>query len=226
MSLLSKFTHLFFPNLCCGCEQHAVTGKDYFCLACSYDCPTTNLHREPENECLERLAGRIPLYHGSSMFRFTPEGKVQHMIHLIKYRGHRQAAERLGEAYGAKMHESLFPSDPILLPVPLHPKKQQKRGYNQSHHFAVGIAASSGWQIGDNILKRSRNTSTQTAMSREDRLANLDGAFELVMPSKIDGRHVVLVDDILTTGATIEACAKELIGRCSSLSFITIGLAV
>lgn len=226
MTLLSDFVHLFYPNLCCGCEYFPVTGHEYFCMQCTYDCPTTNFHREAENESLERLAGKLPLVHGAGMYRFTPGGKVQHLIHMIKYRSHRKAAERIGTSYGTMLRDSMFPQDPILLPVPLHKRKRRDRGYNQSLHFALGISSTTGWMVSKDVLVRIRDTKTQTAMTREERLENLKGAFELKKPNAFIGRDVILVDDILTTGATLEACADVLLNHCKSLSFATIGLAV
>ena len=186
----------------------------------------TDFHKEPENECLERLAGRLPVLHGAAMFRFTPGGKVQHMIHLIKYRGHRIAAKRLGMAYGTKMKDGLFPEDPLLLPVPLHKNRKRLRGFNQSDHYAMGLARTTSWKMSTESLVRIRDTSTQTEMTRDERLENLRGAFAVARPDQIDGADVILVDDILTTGATLEACGSVLVDHCRSISFVTIAVAV
>ena len=152
--------------------------------------------------------GKVRLKAVTSCYFFSKAGKVQHLIHELKYKGNADAGLFLGQELGKSIKEAtLFQGIDYLIPVPLHPKKEKKRGYNQSMVIARGIAEVTGIPIGDKFLLRSVNTATQTHKTKEERWQNVKDIFELRHPEQLEGKYVLLIDDVLTTGATLEACA-------------------
>jgi ComF family protein len=162
-----------------------------------------------------------------SMLRYEKEGMAQQLIHALKYDKRPEIGHSLGNVYGKKIRLSnlLLPFD-LIIPVPLHDKKRFKRGYNQSEEFANGLSESLEIPVFNDILTRGRNASTQTALSREARWANVANDYIINAEKKIKGKHILLVDDVLTTGATLEACSRSLLRACDvKISIATIALA-
>ena len=166
--------------------------------------------------------GRVRLKAVTACFFFSKEGKVQHLIHELKYKGNADAGIFLGQELGKNLKDApLFQSIDYLIPVPLHPKREKERGYNQSLVIARGISEVTGIPIDENYLVRSVNTTTQTHKSKEERWKNVKDIFEVRHPEQLEGKYVLLIDDVLTTGATLEACALKL----SAIKGITISCA-
>jgi len=150
--------------------------------------------------------------HASSFLYYTKESPYHQLLIRLKYKGETQIGIELGQWFGAALIKApLYQTIDAIVPVPLHPKKERKRGYNQSELFAQGIALSTGWALETEVLKRNRHTATQTKLNREERRQNVAGAFALCNPERIAGKHILLVDDVLTTGATLHTCAAELL---------------
>ena len=208
---LSSFLGLLYPNLCLACSEHLPTHKEYICITCQYKLPETGFHKEWENPFTERFWGRINLFSGAALYHFTKGGKTQQLIHHLKYNGKREVGIRLGQLYGNYLKEApAFECSELIIPVPLHPKKIHSRGYNQAAVFAQGL--SEGMNIPwSSVLKRNQFTSTQTHKSRLERFDNVSTAFEVKNASMLEGKHLLLVDDVITTGATLEACALQLL---------------
>ncbi len=186
--------------------------KEILCVRCQQQLPKTNFHLHQENEFTHRFWGRLDLFAGASLFRFTKKGKVQHLIHELKYKGKTNVGVELGIYYGHQLLESpLFRDIDCIVPVPLHPRKLHKRGFNQSDLFAKGLSQSMGIPHYPDGLKRRVYTETQTKKSRAERLANVLDAFEVYKPGRMQGKHILLVDDVITTGATLEACGVKLL---------------
>ena len=215
MTVLLWFKHLlslFFPHVCQACGESLRKQEEVVCLSCLYKLPKTGFHMHAENPVSRVFWGRVDLNAASSFLFFSKGGKVQHLIHSLKYKGNQETGVYLGRLFGTDLQKSeLFENVDLVIPVPLHPKKQHKRGFNQSSSIAKGIGEAMEIPIVSNKLIRIINTSTQTKKSRESRWDNVKNAFKVRETSSLENKHILLVDDVLTTGATLESCAQNLL---------------
>jgi ComF family protein len=225
--LFSGASHLLFPQLCEGCHTPLLHQERVLCMGCTYELPQTGFHHIPDNEAALRVAGRIPFKYATAFAYFSEEGLMQHLMHRLKYSGRKSIGKFLGQQAGYALKSVPWITEiDAIVPVPLHPRKHAKRGYNQSAIIAEGIGQSLNIPVESAGLIRIKNTDSQTKKSREQRLENVKGAFALNAKKPITAKHVLLVDDVLTTGATIEAAASALlVAPGFSLSICTIGLA-
>ncbi len=208
---LESFRSLLFPNLCMSCSGVLSKNEKVICIICENTLPKTNFHLAPENVIFNRLYGRIPIESATALFYFDKGNKVQHLMHLLKYSGKKEIGVHLGKMLGKDLVESnSFKNISIVIPVPLHEKKLRMRGYNQSEYFAKGIAEAMKISVATNVLRRIENTDTQTGKNRFERWNNVKEAFVLSNKEALKNQHVLLVDDVVTTGATLEACAQHL----------------
>jgi ComF family protein len=215
MKLLSRYAEdffsLFFPQLCPGCRKSLYLNESVLCTNCIYHLPYTNYHVYDSNPVSQQLWGRIPLVAAYSFLHFQKGLRVQNLIHQLKYNHKPEVGYKLGELYGSQIKDAdVVKAIDCIIPVPLHRAKKKKRGYNQSEEFAKGLSSSLGVPI-DLQLKRSRFTDTQTRKSRFVRYENMKDVFEINDDRHLVNKHVLLVDDVITTGATLEACALELL---------------
>jgi ComF family protein len=209
---LYDFSGLFYPRLCLACEANLPPNQQFLCLSCLFQLPHTHHHLTPDNPFAERFWGRAPIRTGAALFHFDQGGRVQRLIHQLKYKRQPVVGLELGKMYGRQLVQSpAFEGLDAIVPVPLHPRKQHLRGYNQSERFAQGLSESMGIPCFPTALKRNAYTETQTAKSRLERMENVMQAFSLAQPEQVSGRRVLLVDDVLTTGATLEACSLALL---------------
>lgn len=226
LRFLEELAGLFYPNLCLACQQQLPSRHSILCVHCQHQLPKTNYHIHAENPFTERFWGRVPLYAGTALYHFTKGGKVQHLIHSLKYEHKPDVGVCLGRLLGEQLRKSpLFSEVEIIVPVPLHPRKEWERGYNQSDCFARGLSEAMEIPWRKRGLLRSSNTATQTKKSRIDRVVNVGAAFSIGEASRLSGRHVLLVDDVITTGATLEACGlllQQLPGLRLSMATIAI----
>lgn len=205
------FLSLLFPRVCQSCGERLVRNERVLCMACLADIPFTSYHSERENNLEKELWGRCYVEKAAAMCYYRRDSKVQKLIHSLKYYGIREIGIYLGEYYGSILASSGFTDDvDIIIPVPLHPAKERKRGFNQSKLIAEGLAHATGITIEDKVLRRAEKSLTQTRKSRVERWENVEGIFETRDERCIAGKHILLVDDVITTGATIEACALSL----------------
>jgi ComF family protein len=204
--------NLFFPNICQACGQPLLQQEKVICFSCLYKLPKTGFHLHADNPVSRVFWGRVDLNAATSFLFFSKGGKVQHLIHSLKYKGNRETGLYLGKLFGEDLIKSeLFNSVDLVIPVPLHPKKRHKRGFNQSKCIADGISKAMKTTVVTNKLIRTIHTSTQTKKSRESRWDNVKNAFEVYGASTLENQHILLVDDVLTTGATLESCARKLL---------------
>ena len=226
--LFSGASHLIFPQLCEGCRTPLLQQERVLCMGCTYELPQTAFHHISDNEAALRIAGRIPFKYATSFAYFSEDGLMQHLMHRLKYSGRKSIGKFLGQQAGYALKSAPWIREvDTIVPVPLHPRKFAKRGYNQSEVIAEGIAQTINVPVQQEGLVRIRNTDSQTRKSREQRIENVKGAFALNPKKPIIAKHILLVDDVLTTGATLEAAASTLLqSQAFSLSICTIGLAL
>lgn len=205
------FTELFYPRLCLTCNRKLITQEKFVCLECLSDLPRTRFHEDPSNKIAQLFWGRTRLIHATSWLYFRKGSKYQKMIHFLKYKGLKEIGEEMGKIFGQEIRESGFGEADILLPVPLHPRKLRQRGYNQSEWIARGMAQALSRQILTGILVREIHTPTQTRRNRFERWQNVEGIFRVREPEAIFQKHVLVVDDVVTTGSTLEAAAEALL---------------
>lgn len=219
--------HLFYPALCEGCKRPLVRTEVLLCIGCAAHLAKTNFHHQQFNEAALRFTGRLPFYQVSSFAWFTAEGLLQHLMHRLKYDGQKQIGLHLGRQFGHELQASSVWKDiDVLVPVPLHQRKYAERGYNQSKIIAEGMGEVMGKPLAVGALQRIRYTQSQTQMSREERIDNVSKAFALDPRVKLEGKHVLLIDDVLTTGATLEAAAHALLLMPGvKISIATLGIA-
>ena len=225
--LSEGFLALLYPNLCLACGHSISPEQDAICISCQYYLPQTNYHLEKENPFTDRFWGRFPLQTGTALYHFSKGGRVQQLIHNLKYQSKPEVGFRLGQILGNALRtRDHYRTIDLIIPVPLHPKKERQRGYNQSDTFARGLAETLEVPWNKKILIRTKSTTTQTKKSRLERLQNVQQVFDLRRSDLLRNQHVLLVDDVLTTGATLEACALKLLKVDGvRISLATIGIA-
>lgn len=203
---------LFFPRRCSACDGALLRAEASICLHCATDLPLTRFHDDPDNRVEQLFKGRLPLTAASALLHFTREGRVQRMLHALKYRGDREVGLDLGRRMAeAAMGSARFADVDLALAVPLHPRKERMRGYNQAQVLVDGMRQVWPLRKDRDRLLRIARTASQTRRGRMERWKNVHEAFALPDAEALRGAHVLLVDDVVTTGATIEACANVLL---------------
>lgn len=207
------FFNLFYPNICHVCGIDLVTGEAIVCTSCQYKLPLTRYWKQPDNPVAQTFWGRVNINHACAYFFFAKGSHYRPLLHKLKYSGKPEIGVHLGREFGQLLtKESEHYSDiKYVVPVPLHPKKQRTRGYNQAEMIARGMAQGMGVQVSTKHLLRSEFTETQTRKTRAERVLNVSSAFKLANAKELEGTHLLLVDDVITTGATLEACAQKLL---------------
>ncbi len=225
--IADDFVSLVYPHYCEGCLRALVKGEDILCTECLSDLPRTNMYLDPENALATRLRGRIPVTAAAAFLRFRKKGKVQRLLHALKYRNRPEIGVRLGYVYGCELASSGFCDVfDLIVPVPLHPVRLKARGYNQAEEWARGLSEATGIRYDSKIIRRLRNTKTQTNRSRINRWENVSDVFVVADVDALQNRKVLLVDDVVTTGATLEACGQALLNAgCAGLGIVCIAMA-
>ncbi|HZY80499.1 MAG TPA: ComF family protein [Cyclobacteriaceae bacterium] len=218
--MLNDFIALFYPRVCVACHASLIKGEEILCTSCLSQLPKTAYHRFTDNPVSNRLAGRLPIQFASAFLKFRKGGLVQSLLHELKYNNRPEIGIRMGHLYGTELIDSGMQNNfDLIVPVPLHASRMRKRGYNQSAMFAEGLSEALKIEWQESISLRVSATNTQTRKGRADRWSNVKDAFSVGSIGKIAGKRILLVDDVITTGATIEACGLHLIeSGCASLS--------
>ncbi len=210
--ILGSLMRLFYPDLCCACGQSLMRGEHVICLSCLMKLPETDFHTFSDNAVAKLFYGRINAENATAMCYYEKGSLVQHLMHQLKYKNKPEIGVYFGRKLGKKLSESdLYKDVDAVIPIPLHPKKMKIRGYNQSKVIADGFVQAFPVPVIEDVLVRVEFTETQTRKNRWDRYQNVKDMFGVQHPEKIRGKHVLMVDDVITTGATIEACAKHLL---------------
>lgn len=211
-TVFGDFISLFFPHYCLACSRALAKGEEILCTACLIDLPKTNYHLRLENQIKNRLLGRLPLKHGWAFLKFRKSGVVQHLLHQLKYNNHPEVGVKLGQAYGFELLNQGYDKEfDLIVPVPLHPSRQRKRGYNQSAQFALGLSDALKVAWTDSISIRTRSSVTQTHKTKAERWENVKDVFSIKEYDVVKDKRILLVDDVITTGATLEACGQHLV---------------
>ncbi|MFP4025363.1 MAG: ComF family protein [Thiohalospira sp.] len=208
---VKDFFNLIFPDLCVVCNQHLISQEKLICTSCLYNLPKTNFHSDKENPVSQLFWGRTNIEYATSFYFYNKGSQYQDMMHKFKYHGYKEIGFILGNYFGSQLKNTAFKKVDIIMPVPLHKSKQKKRGYNQSELIARGLSESMQKKIDSRNLIREVATSTQTRKSRFARWKNVEKIFKLKNPDTVKGKHVLLVDDVVTTGSTLEACANVIL---------------
>jgi len=210
--MLQHLLHLLYPNLCLNCNKSLVQTERYLCLGCQINLPETNDHLTKENSVEKTMWGRIPFQRAFSFLYFNQRGVTQKLLHELKYRGNEELANYLGELYALRIKQTaLNHGIDAIVAIPLHPSKLKKRGYNQSYAFAEGIAKGLAIENLSSAVERRKATDTQTKKTRAERWKNVSSIFCVTNAAILNKKHILLVDDVITTGATIESCGLEII---------------
>ena len=225
-TLVANFASLLYPELCVICEEPLIGNEKFFCFACFLKLPRTNYHLISENQAVERLAGKVSLEKASSYFYYNKGGVAQKLIAEIKYRGNRNLGEWIG-AYLAKdmISSGFFQKIDYMVPIPLHRSKEKKRGFNQAEKIAEGIALVTKIPLETGNVFREKANTSQTQKGIFDRWKNARNLFDLKDPELFKGKHILLIDDVLTTGSTLEAVAQTLLkSQDVKISILTLAI--
>ncbi len=208
----SDAIHLFYPHVCVGCGSDVIETTQTLCAQCFAALPQTDYFLYANNPVERLFAGRIIVQSAGSAFYFTKKSLLQNLLHEIKYKGNKEAGLFVGKQIGIAIQQSnRFEDIDMIVPLPLNSKRLQQRGYNQATLLAKGIASVIEKPVNENIVFRRMNTETQTGKNRADRWQNMQAVFGVKQKEAIEGKHVLLVDDIVTTGATLEACGEAIL---------------
>jgi ComF family protein len=209
--MFESIINLFFPKVCSGCSSFLLTNENVICTVCRHDIPLTNHHLNPENDAFKKFYGRIPVLHTSALFYFHKKGIVQELIHNLKYKGHEEIGAILGEWYAEDLKTiTLLQTVDEIIPVPLHRRKLKERGYNQVTAFGKALSSSLNLDYNDSLLIRNVYSKTQSKKNLLGRTEGIENIFDVVFTEKNHNKHFLLIDDVITTGSTLEACSRAL----------------
>ena len=203
---------LLFPRLCYACGNHLLRNEKLICTECYILIPRANYHNESNNPVEQLFWGRCRIEKAAAFSYYNRGSRIRNLIHNLKYKGIREIGYELGKIYGFSLKNSDFTSDiDVIIPVPLHPSKQRIRGFNQSEIISQGISEATGIPVDSISLSRKNISATQTKRSRYERWTNVEGIFSVTDATGIRDKHILLIDDVITTGSTIESCVTELL---------------
>jgi ComF family protein len=220
------FLNLVYPKLCLACGKGLPGDENFLCPSCWLDLPKTNFHNDPQNMVAKIFWGRVPIKNATSFFYYFKGSRYQNLIYEMKYKHKKEIGFEMGLNFGSELTKSDFGHVDYLVPVPLHKKKYRQRGFNQSEWIAMGLSKTLDIPVNSNNLYRSEYTKSQTRKSRHERWKNVENVFKLKNPHLFENKDILLVDDILTTGATLEACSNAILtANGASVYIATLGIA-
>jgi ComF family protein len=209
--MINDFISLFYPSVCAACGNSLYKHEKAICNKCYVNIPKTNFLNEKEHALYQKFYGRFLFNDVTAFYQFKKGNRTQKLMHALKYKGNSDVGIVTGTWFGNELikHKNYLDAD-IIIPVPLHPKKLQKRGYNQSSMIAKGLSVSMNIPYREDVLVRNTFTNTQTKKDSFDRWQNVEAIFDLKNAEAIENKKIILVDDVITTGSTIEACVAKL----------------
>jgi len=210
--MFKTLINLFFPKVCAGCHSFLLSNEKVICTLCRHNIPLTNHHLNPENEAFKKFYGRIPVEYTSALVYFHKKGIVQEIIHNLKYKGHEEIGTVLGEWYAEDLKNSaILQTVDAIIPVPLHKRKLRERGYNQVTSFGKALSKNLDLDYNDSLLFRKIYSKTQSKKNLLNRSEGIDSIFDVTFTEKDHNKHFLLIDDVITTGSTLEACSHALL---------------
>ena len=210
--MFKSIINLFFPPVCAGCHSFLISNENVICTQCRHNIPLTNHHLNPENEAFKKFYGRIPVEYTSALLYFHKKGIVQELIHNLKYKGQEQIGTVLGEWYAEDLKNSqILQSVDEIIPVPLHKRKLRERGYNQVTNFGLSLSDGLNIRYNPDLLVRNIYSKTQSKKNLLNRSDGIDTIFDVAFTEKDHNKHFLLIDDVITTGSTLEACSHALL---------------
>ncbi len=210
--MFQSVLNLFFPKACAGCNSILLSDEKVICTSCRHEIPLTNHHKTLNNEVFNKFYGRIDLEFAAAMFYFHKKGIVQEMIHKLKYKGHQEIGQLIGDWYAEELKSiTEIKSVDYIIPVPLHKKRLKERGYNQITTFGKTLSTNLNIPFNDSILVRNVYSKTQTKKTFLGRSEVIESVFGVSFDESHHNKHFLLIDDVITTGSTLEACCRELI---------------
>ncbi|MFI5124471.1 MAG: ComF family protein [Chitinophagales bacterium] len=213
ISLLPAFTHLFFPHTCCGCGTDLLAENTIFCIYCLASMPLTGFEQYAGNPVEKIFWGRAEIQAASAHLYFTKNSAVQQSLHQFKYKGRKEIGFYFGKRIGHALKSSgRFQTCELILPLPLFASREKKRGYNQAVILSEGVSDVTNIPVITDALVRVMQTATQTHKNRIQRWQNMTNKFMVKKPELLSGKHILLIDDVITTGSTLDACAQILLG--------------
>ena len=218
--IFSDFISTLYPDNCINCSEILVTNEQYLCTSCTMDLPVTNFHLEPDNPLYQRFAHNPSVIDAYAYLHFHQNGVAQKILHELKYKSRSHLGEFFGALLGAELLRAELTYD-LIVPVPIHWKKKLKRGYNQSDFIARGIASMINVPVNEEVLTKVTNTQTQTNKNKLERWKNVEDSFRIVKPTALYNKKVLLVDDVITTGATLSELCDQMV-KCD-VDTITVG---
>ncbi len=226
MQLIDDFLQFFYPDLCVACGQILNKQEKVLCAQCFFHLPRTEFHKDHENPVSQLFWGRVRIESAAAFFYFNKGSAYQHLIHKLKYNSRADIGIELGKMFGAELRKSIFAQADLIVPVPLHPKKMRIRGYNQSEKIAQGLSATLNLPVNTTSLIKGESTQTQTRKSRFERFQNVEGKFLIGKDHCLEGKHIILADDVVTTGSTLESCALTILEvKGTKVSILTLAVA-
>ena len=221
--LKNSLLHILFPHVCDGCGSDIVDEESSLCMKCIAEMPETNFHLHANNPVEKIFWGRLPIISATAQYYFVKESLMQRLMHQLKYKGNKELGKQLGRLMGYELQKTnRFNKPDFLVPLPLFASKEKRRGYNQATVLCEGIAEVMNIEIARDVIVRTQHTETQTKKGRIERWQNMEGKFEMMKPGKIQNKNILLVDDVITTGATLEACGHELLKASPKLSIVSL----
>jgi len=221
--LKNSLLHILFPHVCDGCGSDIVDEGSSLCMKCITEMPETNFHLHANNPVEKIFWGRLPIISATAQYYFVKESLMQRLMHQLKYKGNKELGKQLGRLMGYELQKTnRFNKPDYLIPLPLFASKEKRRGYNQATVLCEGIAEVMNIEIARDVIVRTQHTETQTKKGRIERWQNMEGKFEMMKPGKIQNKNILLVDDVITTGATLEACGHELLKASPKLSIVSL----
>lgn len=210
--LCNLLVNITLPRYCSACDKRLQLWEQEICVLCLMEMPVSYFHLDEANAVAKVFWGRVRVEQATTWFVYISGSKFGNLLHRLKYENRPKIGVVCGEQYGYQLlHSGVYELPDLIIPIPLHPKRKKTRGYNQSEMIARGLSKAMNRPYSVMHLIRNTNTKTQTAKSRVDRYLNVKGKFDLKNPEELEGKHLLLVDDVITTGATMEACAEVLL---------------